>query len=120
MNSLSWLIYIAEVVQNLRGVFIATSVVSAGAIALVVVMYAIMATDGDIAPGSWKKPIKWVWIVFLFASISALTPSASTVYMIAASEAGEAIVTSPDGEEMLGDLKQIIRQKIKKELKEYD
>ena len=38
--------------------------------------------------------------------------------MIAASEAGETIVTSPDAKEMLGDLREIIRRKLKEQLKE--
>lgn len=39
-----------------------------------------------------------------------------TIYMIAASEAGQRIVTSPDAIEMMTDLKDIIKKRLRDEL----
>lgn len=49
--------------------------------------------------------------------LSLLTPSSKTIYMIAASEAGETIVTSPEAREIFDDLKEVIKLKLKQELK---
>lgn len=39
-------------------------------------------------------------------------PSKNTFYLIAGSEAGEAVITSPEGEEIIRDIKKIIKQQI--------
>ena len=44
--------------------------------------------------------------------LSTLVPSERTMYMIAASEIGETIVTSPEAEEVFGELKDTILFKL--------
>lgn len=119
MNSLSWMIYLAEIcdrVQDAAG-FISFMFGFIGSFGCVIAW-----AHCHIEGGSMKLPIV-VTILYLIieiptAAVGMLTPSSSTIYMIAASEAGETVVTSPEAKEMLGDLKEIIRRKLKEELKD--
>lgn len=118
MNTLSWLIYASEVFDNLR-TCIGIAIASIMFLIPVLCLKAGHNTDfGDGKPGDWKKPLVLLWIPAVLAILLSLTPSARTIYMIAASEAGEAVVTSPDAIEMMGDLKAIIRKRLKDELGE--
>ena len=119
MNSLSWMIYLAEIcdrVQNAAG-FIAFMFGFMGLFG-VGAAWAHLIIDG----GRLRMPVivtlLYLVIEIPMAAISVLTPSSSTIYMVAASEAGETVVSSPEAKEMLGDLKEIIRRKLKAELKD--
>jgi len=130
MNTLSWLIYAGEVAGNMQGFigFGGSLAVAAGAV---------MTLAGNIPwqHYSWDSQEKWTQKEafrgklarngprFLVAGalcilVAALTPASRTIYMIAASEIGEQIVTSPDAIEMMGDLKAIIKKRLKDELGE--
>jgi len=113
MNSLSWMIYGAEVAGNLQTIAVG--------VALIVGLFGGTAICVFGFDSQYKYVRKWIPAYILIMSVSGLiavfTPSSDTIYMIAASEAGEAVVTSPEGKEMLGDLKEIIRRKLAKELK---
>jgi len=111
MNTLSWLIYAASVVGNIKGLLIAGAVIGSGTCALSVVVW--LASEGEVSP---KPILRWLWAPILAAFLAATLPGSQTMYMIAASEAGEQIVTSPDAIEMMGDLKAIIKQRLKDEL----
>lgn len=50
------------------------------------------------------------WLILL--AVSFFTPSRETLYMMAASEAGEAVATSPDGKQMLDKVKAIINTQL--------
>jgi len=115
MNSLSWLIYAAEVVSNLKGVLVVAAIGSALVIGICSLVAGLNAEFGG-EEGEWKKYIRYAWIVVAFALSAAVLPSTKTVYLIAASEAGEAVVTNPDAIEMMTDLKAIIKQRLKDEL----
>jgi hypothetical protein len=116
MNSLSWMIYGAGVLGNIQGVFVAAAIVSGVAIAIFIGFSAMAADIGDAPAGTWSKGVRWSWVPLVFGLVSAVIPSSSTIYLMAASEAGEAVVSSPDAKEMLTDLKSIIRKKLKEEL----
>jgi hypothetical protein len=116
MNTLSWLIYAAEVAGNLRGVVIAASLLSSGLIAVCVLNNGINADFGTAEKGSWMRPLRFLWVTAILAIVAAVMPTTRTIYMIAASEAGETVVTSPDAIEMMGDLKAIIKKRLKEEL----
>ena len=120
MNGLSWMIYGAGVLGNIQGVLIGTAIISGIGIAGYIAFSAMGADIGDVPKGTWKGGVRWAWVPFVIALLAALLPSASTVYLMAASEAGEAVVTSPDAKEMLNDLKSIIRKKLKEELGDND
>lgn len=130
MNTLSWMIYAAEVFSRLcpilgfGGLFILLIGILCIVIGTVPWSYyswdgpehkaACEETRGKLRTGGKRGAI--FGTVFIF--VAAVIPSSSTIYLIAASEAGEAVVTSPEAKEMLDDLKNIIRKKLKQELGE--
>lgn len=109
MNALSWLIYLAGVAGNIQGLLIAIGLISGVAVILFTIFTAVENDD------PWPA-LKWAWIPICAGILAAALPSTSTIYMIAASEAGEQIATSPDAIEMMGDLKAIIKKRLKEEL----
>lgn len=118
MNTLSWLIYFAEVLGNLRGVLVGGAILSGILIGIRSLTAGLQSDFGDGKPGEWIRALRYCWVVAAFAVVAALMPSTKTLYLIAASEAGETVVTSPDAIEMMGDLKAIIKKKLKEELGE--
>lgn len=66
----------------------------------------------------WKRQLAKAWVLLIPAVLVTFVPSSKTIYLIAASEAGEAVVTNPDTIEMMGDLKAIIKKRLKEELGE--
>jgi len=127
MNTLSWLIYAAEVLSSVK-VFTAH-------IGITCLIFGIisLAISGVSAGMGWADrddealrfsavASKWTRTIFSIGAVAGLiwtaSPSANTIYMIAASEAGEAVVTSPEAVEMMGDLKEIIKKRLKAELGE--
>lgn len=116
MNNLSWLIYAAEVVENLRNL--------AGVVLFVMGMAGGFGLGFrwvfNVAERTGYRPIWWtaLWAAVMIAAstVAVFAPSSRTIYMIAASEAGEAVVTSPEAVEMMGDLKAIIKKRLKDEL----
>jgi hypothetical protein len=128
MNTLSWMIYGAEVFSRLcpiigfGGVFILLVSISCVVCGVVPWSYyswdnaehriACEAMRSKLRTGGRRGAIFGVVFIF-FASV---IPSSTTIYLIAASEAGEAVVTSPEAREMMNDLKGIIRKKLKEEL----
>ena len=117
MNQLSWLIYLAEVSEKLSDVFIGLAVIlgiGAGAYAF---LGSLFASDQDQPMRPYVQGgIKIACAAALCSLVAVLIPSSKTVYMIAASEAGETIVTSPEAKEMLSDLRGLIRRKLKEEV----
>ena len=123
MNTLSWLIYAAEVSERasvlcgfLAFVWFLVALVGVG-------ITFICAYDNNYGHGPILS--KWVpWTAFVSALLFEMAllfgavalPSSKTIYMIAASEAGETVVTSPDAIEMMSDLKAIIKKRLKDEL----
>jgi len=115
VNNLSWLIYIAEVVPNLGSFCVFLAVVSGCLVVLIMVVTVLTIVDEDETARKFLKikPIKFVPIFFLFVSTgSILTPSKEALYLIAASEAGEVAVTSPEGQEILNDLQQVLKAQL--------
>ena len=106
MNSLSWFLYLAEVVPNIgvASIFYLCIVGFVGSFLL-----AFMAEE----LGPENLPIK-THIALLVGAVllAVLTPSKQTIYLIAGSEAGEYVVTSPEGQEIINDIKAIIKSQI--------
>ncbi|WP_054308954.1 hypothetical protein [Mesorhizobium sp. 1M-11] len=117
MNNLSWLIYAAEVSERIQEacVFITFVIGIIGGAALLVAFIGTLAEGGKL-----RYPVVaflfWLPITILSLGGAWLLPSSKTIYMIAASEAGAQVVTSPDAVEMMGDLKAIIKKRLKAEL----
>ena len=96
MNGLSWLIYLAEVVDTF-GKMLGTS--------LFISIFALMAASAAVVIGhveeesavasAGKKLAKWtIGALFVGSIFFVITPSRQTVLLIAASEIGERVMTS--------------------------
>lgn len=117
MNSLSLLIYLAELADSISKVM----VLGVGFLSVCVVtifVFGPLVLDEKMAPPMVRKAAArtlavW-WLIPAMSVIVALIPSQTTIYMIAASEAGEAVVTSPEGQELLQDVQKAIRLQLKK------
>lgn len=117
MNDLSWFLYLADVLPNT-----ANSLGAAGFVVSVFGGVGLVAWKGifeihkdgyydlvDVPKGFW-----WAWWVFFFLFvISHFIPSKETIYLIAGSEAGEAVATSETGQEILNDIQQVIKHQLK-------
>lgn len=100
MNSLSWMIYIADVTDNLDWVFSTLFLVSIIA-GIVCIAFGIGMKDehSDPSPDDWKmwrRAVTWTVIAFFGATIiGSVIPSKETIYAIAASEMGERALQTP-------------------------
>lgn len=111
MNTLSWLIYLAGVVGDIKGLFILTSFIGALAIVGYIIIY--------VASYEKKPPhlIKLICLVFGLATFASLLPGERTVYAIAASEMGEVVVKSEEAQEVFKALKERVMDELKIEEK---
>lgn len=105
MNSLSWFIYWADVVNAIDNVFIFVGV--AGVVSIFIGVVAVVFGYSDDrgvsaderleARRHGKAFLRWGGVTFLVSClVVAFLPSKDTVYAIAASEAGEEIMKSPE------------------------
>ena len=103
MNKLSWLLYWADTLPSLaRGVGTVFWVLSVLCL-VCFVAHLVLATASDYASEDYResgRPLKfskWGLPLSLLLSLSSnLDPSKDTFYMIAASEAGEAAIQTPE------------------------
>lgn len=112
MNTLSWLIYIADVAGGLKVFAFVLCALATIAVVMFTLAFAVCAGEPGIPRGSWKKPFRYIWVPVLFGLIGVVSPTAMTIYTIAASEAGEKIATNPQAQEMATDLGRLIQQKL--------
>lgn len=120
MNSLSWLLYLADLAGNIRNASEIGLVLIAMITPIGVVYIGIIASEGKRPPSRIVATFAAASIFFtaLFSMAAIVTPSPATVYMIAASEAGEAVATSPQARILLESLREIIARKLKVEIGE--
>lgn len=112
MNSLSWLIYLAQVLPAIKDVLVGLGVGLIIYLTIWIIVYAAGVAEGN---SKISKPkIKWVFISVTLILVSVFIPSKETIYLIAGSEAGEAVVTSEGGKEVLNDVKEIINIQLQK------
>lgn len=113
MNNLSWFLYFAEILPNVGSFFL-----NLGALTCVCwCLFHIFTFEHD-RPLYYITVEKKFFLKPLIAGVVAivvfsLIPSKETIYLILGSEAGETIVTSAEGEEILRDIKTVIKQQIK-------
>lgn len=122
MNSLSWFLYLADAVGRVSWLCLALVV----PITIVYGFHQVFAwidygdekqrrgdADKALVYHSFKKA-KWFYIASITSLLLlyAITPDKGTVYLIAGSEAGEYVVTSPEGQEIINDIKAIIKNQI--------
>lgn len=121
MNSLSWFLYLADVIGNVQGLLTTLSLLSGAGLSLWF-LFGFIGIDSD-----WdtkrdvkrvrvkelsKSVARFLWVPVVFALPASLIPTKDTIYLIAGSEAGEAVVTSQEGQEILNDIKEVIRYQL--------
>lgn len=100
MNSLSWLIYLADVADALDWYLDVAWFIAFIVTACTLLAGAIMAGDDDADPSpedwkTWRRILTGAVGVVAFSTVfGAIVPQKETLYAIAASEMGEEIVTS--------------------------
>lgn len=127
MNNLSLMIYAAEVVNNIKVPLVITSasMCIGGVIATISgnvgwSYYSWTEEEEKETSETLRKRLgrigpRFVFTGLFLAFLTAVVPSSNTIYLIAASEAGETVVSSPEAKEMFNDIKTIIKQKLKSE-----
>lgn len=114
MNSLSWLIYIASIVEKITSFIGGISFVLFFALGTGVLISLLVRVceenerDRQAAAKVFKTSLIWLCLPFFLSIVFVLIPSQNTVYMIAASEMGETVITNPQSQEIFNDLKDII------------
>jgi len=110
MNSLSWLIYWANVVEGIRGLFFTTATLG-------VVVSIFAATHGFIEGD--RQSFRYLRItvpcIVLSALLSIFTPTKDTLYAIAASEFGEEVLKTPEANKARAALNAWLDEQIKPE-----
>lgn len=109
MNSLSWLIYLADIIGNFRVILFVSGLFG---VSVLLVWMAGVAIE-DATPPKIKY-FSWVLPCFIIAS---LIPSESTMKLIAASEFGERIVNSERVQGIVDPGLKYVEQWLKDQLK---
>lgn len=124
MNTLSWFLYVADVINDLSFTFgaIGGLMFIVGWI-FIIPGYMIIWTkmshhkeediDKSKAAFAWLSP-RMIVAGFLMIMASVLVPSKQTMYMIAASEMGEVVVKSEEAKEIFGELKTTVIHELKR------
>lgn len=117
MNNLSLLIYLADVVNSASSVSEVLSVMSGLALLFLIPFSICYISDRyaeEVAKVLVKKLVKYMCIVFVVSVfITIITPNKDTMYLIAASEAGETVITNPEVIEVMGVIKDYLLEQIK-------
>jgi len=116
MNTLSWLLYVADAFESLGILLGITATIGVVLVLFTAIITAFHDVNNYDGPNRGASRLKMLWIPVLAGLIACAIPSSNTIYMIAASEAGSAVVNSPDGREMLDGVKAIIKKKIAEEI----
>ncbi|MBC8718412.1 hypothetical protein [Ochrobactrum sp. Marseille-Q0166] len=117
MNTLSWLLYLADVAGSAKPMFgfIAFMVGLMGGAGVVVLWVISAIEDIEKLPATIVTVI-WVLITIPSLALAILIPSKDTIYLITASQAGEVVVKSDEAKEIMSGLRDIIKEQIKKNL----
>lgn len=112
MNNLSWLLYLSDVLPSLSVSIAVISAVSGMLFGIAVVIFWCIYFDDDYYISIKVPIILSCFLVFtvFFGLLSNLIPSKQTILLIAASEMSEQVVKSQDGQEIMNNLKQILKE----------
>lgn len=128
MNSVSWLLYAAEVVTSIKG-----AIAAAGMMAVIGLVFSwtpFLISGGD--PEDWAQwlktlPRKFGLLVAILGAVFVVIPSNNTIMLIAASEIGETVLASKEAQRMGGEAGQLasdslrlLRKYISEQLAETD
>lgn len=113
MNNLSWLLYLSGIAENIQ----MTLAVMGGFLFTGSTIYICEAQCSGLGEketkARFKRTRKWFYLVPVLWLIAALVPNSTSIRLIAASEIGQTVVESSEGQEILNDVKTIIKQQIK-------
>ena len=113
MNNLSWFLYLADVLPNYAwlgtvGAFMAFVLILGGGLVAAILL--------DYEPALAGKVLKYISrvgpVLVLLTLVTFAIPSKETIYLIAGSEAGETVVTSEEGREILSDIHEVIKHQL--------
>ena len=113
MNSLSWFLYIADVLSNLCVVFVLIAL--AGSIGAGFSLLFGFLEDEEKWSRFGASMLKWVIPLWF---VAALIPGKNTMFAIAASELGERVAKSEQVQGIASDAAKALQQWIKKQIKE--
>lgn len=121
MNTLSWLILLADTLPKMA-IVLSLLLGCALILGVILVIICVICIGEEQAKGlepdgssvAFIAIFKWSIVPVLVVWLAAMmVPPKATFYLIAGSEAGETVATSEDGKEILNDIKLIIKQQIK-------
>lgn len=121
MNSLSWFIYGANVVENIGVIFWLTAIGCVLFCAICVIGQA--ASEGELSkqcPNMWKYWWRCIIGAVAFSILAGLFPSRATMYAIAASEMGERAAMSEQVQGIASDATKALQLWIKKQIASDD
>jgi len=111
MNNLSWFLYLSDVLPSLSIGFSIICTILGMMFGIATLIFWLIYLDNSNLP--IKVPITpsclLVFIIFL-GLLTNLIPSRQTILLIAASEMSEQVVKSQDGQEIMNNLKQILKE----------
>lgn len=99
MNTLSLLIYAADVAGNIGALLIALAVFGSSAITFFTICGVIFRSEGEVEKGKYlhRMAIKLCPFLAAVLVLSIFLPTQTTIYAIAASEMGEDVLDSETG-----------------------
>jgi len=117
VNNLSWLLYLADVAGKASGAsaFLVGACLILGLPAVIFCWCVVSDRDMSAKVASFLTAV-WVIVTIFAAAAAILIPSKDTIYLIAASEAGEVVVKSDEAKEIMSGLRDIIKEQIAQNL----
>lgn len=117
MNSLSWLLYLADVVGDLNDLSKLTLVASLFALLAAGTSFLVATSDDE---KSLAKDLGYLSKIFCWVAVVAMVlvvvvPSSKTIYLIAASESGEYVATSERSQRILDKIEGVLDDYLEEE-----
>ncbi len=114
MNTLSWLLYFAEISERISGAAFFLTCTSAIVFAVFGFMYMIIPSreQSDSFQTNAPKARNVAAAVFFISLFGLLFPSQNTIYLIIASEAAEVVATDTNTRAFIGDIQKIVTLKL--------
>lgn len=103
MNTLSLLIYLSSVIPNI-GLVLGI----AGFLGIPILVFIGWIWSDETDKNQFPKIKPWLIASGISLLIATLVPDQKTIYMIAASEMGEAVITTEAGQEVFNELKDTV------------
>ena len=116
MNNLSWFIYIAQVSDGIRDLFLALSITGLIAVVGYLVMGTIIASAEADAWSPQVPRASFFAMALAGLIVGNLIPKKETMYAIAASEVGERLVKTETVSEIADEATKALRSWIKKQI----